>query len=213
MSFISMPKLALVPLEGDMKGIPVITMYNPTELNFKKEIKFEDEKGKGEDVPSKIRYSGGNPINLNLSFFFDFYEKKFDVRPAVMAIMHMGEAQECSDDKGHSDKRPPRVQFVWKDTNPLGTGAYCAVLTSVDVTYTMFLDDGTPCRAKVTVSCSQVDPLEGADKFSKATSVVIMTAGLTAAAIENMGGRGEIESGGGKIEDPSTWPATIEVKV
>lgn len=213
MSFISMPKLALIPLEGDMKGIPVITMYNPTELSFQKNVNYSDDKGQGEDLPKILHYSGGQPIDLKLSFYFDFFEQALDVRPVVMAVMHMATPQECKEDGADkADVRPPRVQFVWKDTNPLGTGSYCAMLKSVDVKYTMFLDDGTPCRAEVLVSCSQVDPLAALDKFEKATSIIVMTAGLTAAAIENMGGRGEIEKIG-KIEEPSTWPASIEIKL
>lgn len=222
-SIISMPKLSLVPVEGSCAWIPVVTMYNPTSLSFTKKSKFgsqeKDNQGAGSTLPKEIQYNGGEPIDLNVDFFFDYYEEKKDVRPIVRQLLQMTEPQDIKgDDDGEANKadnRPPRVLFIWKDTTPLGTkDPYCAVITSIKVDYVMFLDDGTPCRAKVGVTCQQAGLTDEIKSLKKVTGVVLATAGLTAAAIENLqGARAALEAAGGKIEDPSTWPASIEIKV
>jgi len=222
---ISMPKMTLVPVEGPHKWIPIVTMYNPTSLSFTKKAKFGSQdpnnKAQGAVLPEEIQFQGEDPIDLSLDFFFDYYEEQKDVRPYVREILSLTEAQDIDgndvpdDNSKKQDNRPPRVLFVWRDTNPLGTGEpYCAVITSVKTDYVMFLDDGTPCRAKVSISCQQAALLKALEKFNKVTGIVVTTAGLTAAAIENLkGGRAALESAGGKIEDPSTWPASIVVEV
>jgi len=220
-SVTNLPKLGLVPLEGDAKDVPIMTHYNPTSLSFDKKANLnKEDKTTGTDIPASIKYVGGDPINLTVDFFFDYFEEKKDVRPDVMQIVHLAEPQvaevevDLTGKQVNATKRPPVVCFVWKDTNPLGTGSYYACITSVGVEYTMFLDDGTPCRAKVKISCEQVNPLSPLEKLLKATSKLINTAGLTAAAIESFkGGRDALESAGAKIEDPSTWPVSISIKL
>lgn len=220
-AYTNLPKLGLVPLEGDLKGTAIMTGYNPTSLKFTKEMEDKsDEKTIGTDVPVSIKYSGSKPIELDVQFFFDCYEaEEKDVRPIVMQVVHLAEPQVAEAEIDISGKevkitnRPPKVCFVWKDTNPLGTGTYYAYITKVTVNYTMFLDDGTPCRATVDVHSKQVNPLSPLEQLMKATSKEINTAGLTAAAIETLkGGRAAIEAGGGKIEDPSTWPVSISIQ-
>lgn len=220
LSIVGLPKVALVPWEGPNKGKPIFTQYNPESLSFSKSVNWGENKSSDKDTADPI-FTGSDGITLQMEFFYDLYESKGDVRPLVHQIIALTECQEFEPEKADetteedasSVVRPPRVQFIWRDANPLGTGkAYFAVLKSVDVSYTMFLDDGTPCRASVKVSCQQVASMGDMDNVAKASEVVVSTAGLTAAAIENMGGRSSLEASGGKIEDPSTWPPVITIK-
>src|SRR5262249_5015639 len=62
--------------------------------------------------------------------------------------------------------RPPLCTFTWGSNMPVFKG----VVEDLAVKYTMFLPDGTPCRATATLSMKQSDHLlnkEQADKANK----------------------------------------------
>lgn len=208
MSISCLPKVAVLPLEGDEKGNPILTMYNPKELSFKKEAGWgASENVNGVDLPCPS-FSSGKPITMTIEFYFDLYELKLDVRPIVARLVKLCEAQACEDEK---KPHPPLVQFVWRDTNPLVAGQpFTCVIKSADVKYTMFLAEGTPCRASVTLTCEQAEALVVSKKDGEGESTMeITTAGLSASALVAMGA----DTSSFKIEDPSTWPPTVTVPV
>src|SRR5262249_60602433 len=62
--------------------------------------------------------------------------------------------------------RPPLCTFTWGSNMPVFKG----VVEDLAVKYTLFLPDGTPCRATATLSMKQSDHLlnkEQADKANK----------------------------------------------
>lgn len=154
MSNANYEKITILPLEGDSKGKGIPSMYNPNELSFTKSVGWSDDSvGCETDYPA-LQFTAGQAITLSVELFFDKYEQAGDVRDEVTRLIHLCEIQEISG----SEKRPPRVQLVWGDANPLVKGkTFAGVIESAQAKYTMFLNNGTPCRASVTVSIKQAD--------------------------------------------------------
>jgi len=60
-------------------------------------------------------------------------------------------------------RRPPMCIFVWSKVFP----AFKGVITQLSTKYTMFLPDGTPVRATVSLQMKQADKLIAAAKEKK----------------------------------------------
>lgn len=152
----SLKKVAIIPLEGDSKHVVIKTGYNPKELSFTKSAGWAPSKeGAGKDFPA-MAFTAGEAITMSIEFFFDRYEeagKDRDVRPEVKKLIHLCEIQTIKGD----EKRPPRIQVVWIDSDPIGVGNFIGVVTQAQAKYTMFTGDGLPCRASVTVAITQAE--------------------------------------------------------
>ncbi|MBQ9395342.1 MAG: hypothetical protein IJU23_07475 [Proteobacteria bacterium] len=154
-------KVMIVETEGD--GTTVETMFNPKELSFTKSVNWSDDNvGQGTNFPA-LAFTAGQAITVSIELFFDCYEKSDqDVRPEVKKCVHLCEIQDC---KG--EKRPPIVQLVWADSDPIGVGNFTGVVESAQVKYTMFTTTGVPCRASVTVSIKQATEVHDAQHSNK----------------------------------------------
>lgn len=210
-------KVTILPLEGDAKNLGISTMYNPKELSFTKSVGWSDDSvGCETDYPA-LAFTAGQAISLSIEFFFDLYEEAdSDVRPSVKSLVHLCEIQSI---EGETAKRPPRVQLVWADADPIGVGNFCGVVESAQAKYTMFTSAGIPCRASVTVQMKQADFINTTGKVLNADGSVSEThtynnlSQMTepeAASIEGM--KEAMEKAGAKIEDKSTWPPSITVE-
>lgn len=203
----AMAKLTIIPIEGD--GSAISTMYNPKELSFTKSVGWTDDSvGCGTDFPA-IYFTAGKAITFSVELFFDYYEQKGDVRGVVNQLIHLCEIQPI---KG-KEKRPPQVKLVWGPGAPVGAKDFLCVVEQVVPKYTMFLSNGTPCRATVTVNLKQADIIGVATmgddgKVHRDYDTSNMTV-QQAADIPGM--KEEIEKNGGKIEDKSTWPAHVSL--
>ncbi len=212
----SFQKVTIVPLEGDAKHASISTKFNPKELSFTKSAGWSDDNvGCETDYPA-LAFTAGQAISLNIEFMLDKYEdENKDVRPWVKSLVHLCEIQKID---GETAKRPPRVQLVWSDADPIGVGNFCGVVESAQATYTMFTNDGIPCRAKVSVTMKQADSIN--------TKVTVMNADGSLSEIYTIndpksytygqatsinGFKEAVEKGGGKFEDKSTWPDPLEI--
>lgn len=160
-------KVTIVSIDEKLP-IYVTSKYNPKELSFVKKANWTPGSGAKMDYPTR-QFTSGDPITLTLELFFDEYEDEGDVRPDIMKLMQFVHTHKELD-----DGRPPMVQLIWggrvgesimsrlsSGIDPLGIGKpFRGVVTSVDTKYTMFLEDGTPCRASVKVSITQADEIE-----------------------------------------------------
>lgn len=201
----AMAKLTIIPIEGD--GSAISTMYNPKELSFTKSVGWTDDSvGCGTDFPA-IYFTAGKAITFSVELFFDYYEQKGDVRGVVNQLIHLCEIQPI---KG-KEKRPPQVKLVWGPGAPVGAKDFLCVVEQVVPKYTMFLSNGTPCRASVTVNLKQADvigtqTMNDKGELQREYDTDNMT---VAQAADIPGMREEIEKNGGKIEDKSTWPSHV----
>ena len=211
----SYSKVTILPIEGDAQA-PISTMYNPKELSFTKSAGWSDDNVGIETNHPALSFTAGQAITLSIEFFFDLYEKEVkDVRPIVKSLIHLCEIQKID---GEQQKRPPRVRLVWSDADPIGVGNFTGVVESAQAKYIMFTSAGIPCRASVVVQMKQADDIVANSKTINADGTVTeaktynlssMTP-VDAAGIDGM--KEALESKGAKIEDKSTWPASITVE-
>ncbi len=205
----SVKKVSILALEGDRKGGCISAMYNPKELSFTKSVGWSNDSAGAETDYPALQFTAGQAITLSVELFFDYYEQNGDVRGDVRELIHLCEIQDCD-----GQKRPPRVQLVWADSNAIGIGkAFCGVVESAQAKYTMFSSSGVPCRASVTVSIKQAD-IAGSTSISSDGGKVrnYNLSGVSPAAAADIPGMREaLEAMGAKIEDPSTWPESIEL--
>jgi hypothetical protein len=118
------------------EAIPV--MFNPEEYTLDLGNAFAEIAIPGLRTPP-IQYVRGNARQLRMELFFDTYERQSDVRAEAGRITALL-------DQEPTTHAPPVVLFSWGGLN------FTCVLESAAQRFTMFLDNGTPVRATVTVS-------------------------------------------------------------
>ena len=84
----------------------------------------------------------GDADFLSAELFFDTYEEKKDVRPLTEPIEKMAAGN-------GGIHRPPIVMFIW------GNSKFQGEIETARVRYTLFLPDGTPCRATVNIKIKE----------------------------------------------------------
>ena len=143
----SLEKVTLI--NQDDKGNDIVVMFNPTEINLTRAVKWEPAKASGgEGLLPKINFSAVEPYKLTLKqLLFDTYETKESVMKYVNVIK-AGVTPEKS-----KAKRPPVYIFHWGSKEEY----FHCVITSLSYTLTMFLTDGTPVRAMVDISLQEVE--------------------------------------------------------
>ena len=124
--------------------IPV--MFNPEEYSLDLGNTFAEIGIPGIKTPP-IQYVRGNIRNLNMELFFDTYELKSDVRNETQKITSLLEIE-------INTQAPPILLFSWGGLN------FKCVLESAGQRFTMFLEDGTPVRATLTVSFKEHEAVD-----------------------------------------------------
>jgi hypothetical protein len=155
-------ELAHATIASAEGGTSVQAYFNPKDLTIDKKATWKRHAHSGNnsknadqndgDVP-EMEFTQGEPQTLQTELLFDMYEKtavdgsdngdqnvytKY-IAPLMTLI--------CID---ASKKRPPMCTFTWG-----AWGTFKGVITGLNVKYTMFLPDGTPCRATVTLNMQQ----------------------------------------------------------
>lgn len=128
-----------------IKNLVFTAMFNPTTFNRKLEIDYEDGQGVGTSAAKK-KFNKINPGDFDLELLVDgtgASGPKVDVQKEIQNFMDV-----CAKYYG-KNHRPNYLMISWVKL------ALKAVLTSVDVSYTMFKSDGTPLRAKITASFAE----------------------------------------------------------
>ncbi len=141
-------KASLVDAEG---GADIEFMFNPTELSFSQKSNVNPVEGartpKG--LP-KVSFAYPDPCVLTIKDInFDTYEKGTSVMTYVNKFKG---ALDFAKTGPGANKRPPVYKFTW------GGEEYLRCFVS-DLSYslTLFLPDGTPVRAKMSLTLKEVD--------------------------------------------------------
>ena len=113
-------------------------LFNPTEYTLKKRTPWAEQRVLGLDAPA-ASFTTGQRMELSMELFFDTFEQKEDVRTHTQKI----ETLLMVDPDKH---RPPLCLFTW------GEFQFKGVLEKLDQRYIMFLENGTPVRAKLNVT-------------------------------------------------------------
>lgn len=123
-------------------------LFNPSQYSIDKSNTFASMQVPGRES-SIIQFVRGESETLSLELFFDTYtyESSKDVREYTNKVRNL-----LNVDKDlHA---PPICSFVW------GKGGFTGVIEKATVTFTMFLSNGTPVRAKVNLTFRQYQKTE-----------------------------------------------------
>lgn len=181
--------LQKVTITVEHTGAQFSVLFNPEEYTINKDNNYAVQGVPGLGAPL-IQFVNGNLRTLEMELFFDTYDTpnlpKSDVRDQTNKVVGLMDL----DSDLHA---PPILVVSWSSLQ------FRCVLARVSQKFIMFADDGTPVRARLTVTFNEyVDPerearqdnLQTAD-FSK---VHIVTAGETLSGIAGI-----------LYEDPSFW--------
>jgi LysM repeat protein len=119
--------------------IPVL--FSPTQYSVDKSNQIAEIGIPGLSAPI-LQYVRGNTSTLSMELFLDTYEDQADVRDYTDEIYGLL-------DIDPSTHAPPICTFTWGQFN------YQCVLDRVSGRFTLFLADGTPVRATLTVTFRQ----------------------------------------------------------
>ncbi len=125
----------------DKSGDDLTVLFNPKEFSIQKTVQWEPHKAPGLDLPEH-EFTSGNPRILTVELFFDTYEEKKSVHEYTDKLQNYA----LVDPDKH---QPPVVMFQW------GKVKFKGVVETLNMRFTMFLSDGTACRAVATVSMKE----------------------------------------------------------
>jgi len=155
--------------------------FRPSEISFSKTAKWgapgknpaqQESAGatqKQRNLPS-VEFGGGDAASMKLDLFFDTTDTGEDVRKVTDKLVNLALIDTTI-------KTPPLVRFIWGSLQ-----SFLAYVTSVSVTFKMFLLNGTPVRATVALSLTQygddtVFQRQNPTSFSEAKKLWVVTAG------------------------------------
>jgi nucleoid-associated protein YgaU len=156
MSAAQLAQAVIKTLDGEK--VEVRCLFNPKEYTFAKTNSWPKEQKAAANTPV-LNFGGGNPATLNMDLLFDTYQsaknggQSKDVRTAYINDLWkmMFVDKGLGEKKKNKQGRPPKVQFTWGKA-----WSFEAVITSLSVTFTLFLPDGTPVRATAKVAFQQI---------------------------------------------------------
>ena len=130
-------------------GQPFEVEYNPEEFTLNKDNSFAAQEIPGLSKPL-LQYVHGNVATLEMELFFDTYDKpgvkKDDVRTLTRQVTDLLNIES----ETHA---PPILELSW------GTVLFKCVLNRVSQRFILFMQDGTPVRARLNVSFQEyADP-------------------------------------------------------
>ena len=121
-------------------------MFNPEEYSLEQGNEIA-EIGVPGLATSPVQYVRGRARTLRMELFYDTYELGADVRPHVQRVIRLLDP----DQRTHA---PPVLLFM------MGTFSFQCVLLEANQQVTMFLADGTPVRARLSVRFQEYVRLE-----------------------------------------------------
>lgn len=122
--------------------------FNPKELKLEDTASWQPSDEQGNSKPL-LTYEKGQPAVLSMDLIFDTTDSGSSVRGRIDALRGFLAATVTERDEGGSSERPPHVDFHWKDFTFRG------VMEKVSASILMFKADGTPLRAKVSVTLKE----------------------------------------------------------
>lgn len=144
-------------LGNTVNGDKIPVQFNPEEYTLSREVNYAQAAIPGLSAPI-LQFVNGNMQTLQMELFLDSYEEhkvgsktvntaQSDVRALVKQVTELM----AIDPSTHA---PPVLLFTW------GSLAFTCVLASCSQRYTMFLPDGIPVRARLTVSFNEYRNVE-----------------------------------------------------
>lgn len=131
-------------------------LYNPETVTVEKASEFKEHQTQGSDSGEKEWTHGVSRTLKISSIYFDTYETRQNVR-----VVYIDKLERLI----HYDQelhRPPRVLLIWgKFMSENDDYNSCKwYVQKVNIQYVMFLNDGTPVRAKVDIDLVEATTVE-----------------------------------------------------
>jgi hypothetical protein len=144
-----LPPLVKCLIKNLDTGEEVKAMFNPKEIGVSKTIPWNKHKSSVADIPV-LEFTDPDGRELDIELLFDTFEQKESVWEKHIKMLE--KLTQVVKEK----KRPPMVLFTWGTAFP----GFMGVIATLGVKYTMFLPDGAPCRATVTLKLKEAKKLE-----------------------------------------------------
>jgi len=143
----ALEKMQIIPVIPS-GGEAVTALYNPNEFTIETRNQYQRTAMPGLATPI-TQFVSGDTQKISLSLFFDTYEKRTDVRDLTGKVLALAKIDK-------SLHAPPVCEFVWGGKPLSGDRAvFKGVIDSISQKFTMFLDNGVPVRATLTLSISE----------------------------------------------------------
>lgn len=127
-------------------------LFNPTEYTISKTNSWKQGRVVGKNVP-KVEFTGGEARTLSMELFFDVFETPgADVREHIDKLWKLTLIEKKTMDRKTKRARPPLCLFQWG-----GHWHFKAAVTSLNVRYTLFRQNGTPARATASISLKEAE--------------------------------------------------------
>jgi hypothetical protein len=182
------PALAKATLLNTVTREQITVMYNPEEYKLDHGNNFAEVGTPGLDAPP-IQYVRGKARTLSMELFFDTFEEAIDVRTHTSKLIKLL-------DKTPKTHAPPVLVFAF------GGFTFTCVLVDVSQRCTMFLRDGSPVRATLSVRFQEyANGQASAERglFVGPPTMVTVAAGQTLS-----------ELAGSVLGDPARWREIAE---
>jgi nucleoid-associated protein YgaU len=162
----ALEKMTITP-EAASNFPPIKVLFNPNTYSVGKSVSWTAATGDGQaagqaerrkNAPA-LQFSGGQSRTLSLDLFFDTTEEtddtKKDVRNLTNQIVKLTRIVRDLD-----PQRPPVCVISWgKETPPGSDFPFTGVVTQLTQHFNLFLADGRPIRANLTVAFTEyLDP-------------------------------------------------------
>ena len=130
---------------------------NPSKISISKEVKFEKDESNQATATNKYGYT--LPVCMELGeMWFDTYDERNSDKIEVRSVRkkYIDKLEELLDYNPNTHYVPV-CTFVWGEFTQKSEKMveYAFYVAKLDVTYTMFLPDGTPVRAQVKMKLEQ----------------------------------------------------------
>lgn len=136
---------------ADTNAKVVDCQFNPSDLTISKSNQWQSSPSSTTPLPD-MTFQGEGAASFTLNLTFDSYEQRSDVRSKTDRVAKLMTASvEQRGPSNNISKRPPHVMFTWGNFS-----TFPAVITRIEQRFTLFLEDGRPARATLTVSLQEV---------------------------------------------------------
>jgi hypothetical protein len=128
-------------------GTSIEAFFNPKEVGINKKVPWNEHKSTKANTP-ELEFTDAAPKELQIELLFDTYEARNCVYKEYVSVL-----ESFTQIISQELRRPPMCIFLWGKNFP----SFMGVIESLNTKYTMFLPDGTPVRATVSLSMKEAD--------------------------------------------------------
>jgi nucleoid-associated protein YgaU len=131
-------------------SVRVVCQFNPKDFSITKSVKWVYQTADGKNV-GEPEFAGGEAQDLNVDLLFDSTDTGQDVRNKYSKLLKMAEIDESKANTKTRKGEPPECKFQW--------GSYLSftgVIKTIQQNFVLFKADGTPLRARVKVTFSEI---------------------------------------------------------